>query len=66
MTAPSDDVAEPEGDHAKERLDEFVRERFPGGLPPEQSPIEKTVGADDVDEVGDEEPAGPPAGATGD
>lgn len=55
MTGPSD---ERESDHAAERLDEFVRERFPGGLPPEESPHEE--GAPDVDEHEDDE------GATGD
>jgi hypothetical protein len=35
---------EPEGDHAAERLEEFIRERYPGGLPPEERPRESEGG----------------------
>jgi hypothetical protein len=61
MKVSSDDPTEPQGDHAKERLDEFISERFPGGLPPEESPLEETVGADGADESEDAEPLQPPA-----
>ena len=45
MTHQSDEPApERSDDHAAERLEEFVRERFPDGLPPEERPRE---GAED-------------------
>jgi hypothetical protein len=40
MTRRSGEESEPaEGGRAAERLREFIRERFPEGLPPEESPL---------------------------
>ena len=40
MTLPGDEEGErEEGGRAAERLREFIRERFPKGLPPEESPL---------------------------
>jgi hypothetical protein len=42
MTGRGGEEREPgEGGHAAERLEEFVRERFPGGLPPEERPVDE-------------------------
>ena len=40
MTRRGEEEGEPgEGGRAAERLREFIRERFPKGLPPEESPL---------------------------
>lgn len=36
---PAKDEPSEEGGHAAERLEEFLEERFPEGLPPDESPI---------------------------
>jgi hypothetical protein len=42
LTRRGDEECEPaEGGHAAERLREFIRERFPGGLPNEESPLDE-------------------------
>jgi hypothetical protein len=52
MRGPMDDAipTEPGGDKAQRRLQEFLEQRYPGGIPPESSPLE-------------EKPSGKPAGA---
>jgi len=42
MTDRGDEQGQPaKGGRAAERLEEFLKERFPGGLPPEESPLEE-------------------------
>ena len=38
---PEEESEGAEGGHAAERLEEFLSERFPGGVPPEERPFEK-------------------------
>jgi hypothetical protein len=39
-----------EGGHAAERLEEFIEERFPRGLPDEESPIDSPAAEEPEDE----------------
>lgn len=43
MRGPMDDAipSEPGGDKARRRLEEFLEQRYPGGIPPESSPLEE-------------------------
>ena len=51
MTHQSDEPASQRSDdHAAERLEEFVRERFPSGLPPEERPREEAEEDDPASE----------------
>jgi len=55
---PDDTNPEPPGGRAAERLREFMNERFPEGLPPEQSPLPDAL-REQADEQGDRSPEGP-------
>jgi hypothetical protein len=44
MKGPMDDAipsAPTDGDKARRRLEEFVEQRYPGGIPPESRPLEE-------------------------
>jgi hypothetical protein len=52
VTERPEDKNEPskEGGHAAERLEEFLEERFPQGLPEEESPIDTQAKEEPKDE----------------
>ena len=44
MKGPMDDAIPsepPDGDKARRRLEEFLEQRYPGGIPPESRPLEE-------------------------
>jgi hypothetical protein len=53
MRPPDDTEPEPPGGRAAERLREFLAQRFPRGLRPEESPREQAADADRDTEQGE-------------
>jgi hypothetical protein len=53
MRGPNDAEPEPPGGRAAERLREFLAQRFPRGLRPEESPREQASDADHNTEQGE-------------
>jgi hypothetical protein len=52
---PSDKTPTPPGGRAAERLREFLDQRYPGGLPPEESPLPEDTCEEDVEAEEDAE-----------